>query len=274
MIEAGDDGNKTEAMQFMPSSFDNAGFYASDRLCLLPAKCLPTDAPFEAMSLWLITTTPPSKGFEKVFGVSEFVFVYVPEESTKIRDWNQKSTVRVCVLGPNTTVRPGFSHTVQIVDPVSLIPIPAARLYSSVRVVGTRQSKSSPGQLLAVRAIVASYTKSKFQRYQYFLDQSHNQPPITSTKPHSKDWAEKSLEKIDFGSEKLLNEENLVLNLPVGTRLWLQYEGFLHAAIIIRNNLSMTSELMLLRAEPEKENVSEGEVPKESSPLGAGTTPY
>ena len=238
----------------MPSTLGEAGFYASNRLRLLPATNLPTDSPLPKKSLWLLTVTPDSKSVKKKLGVEEFVYVYVPFESTKVAGWEFKSQVRVLLLSPGAKVLQGFEHTVQVVNPSSLVPVPAAQLFASVRLLGTR---NGPGQLMAVQAIVASYdAKSKFKKFQYWLDQAHNKPPVVQTNPDSKEWTKKTLERIDVNKIKLHDEENLILNLVVGTRLWLQVDGVLHAGLVMQPTGTFAMELVLVRAESENKEHS------------------
>jgi hypothetical protein len=241
-------------MHSMPSSLDRAGFHAPNRLRLLPASILPAEAPFDKTSFWLLTVTPETKGGKKTFAVAEFVLVYVPPESTNIAGWDLRNQVRVYVVGPETVVTPGFQHTVQVVNPCKLIPVPGAQLFASVRVVGTR---NGPLQLMAVQAIVASYdSESKFKRFQYFVEQPHNKPPVDLVTPHSKDWAETTLERLDVDRVMLLNEEDLILNLTVGSRLWLHIDGSFHAGLVMQRTTTLAVDLILVCAEPKQKEVS------------------
>jgi len=272
---AGDDATNTEAMNLMPDSLDAAGFYAATRLRLLPASQLLTDAPFDKRPFWLLTVTPEGKGCKnKRYGVAEYFLVYVPPESTKIATWELEKNVRVLFFGPETVVTPGFEHTVQVVDPAELLPVPAAEMFSSVRVI---PSRNGPGQIMAVHAIVAELTEnSKFRQYQYFLDQPHNQPPVDFVIPHSKVSAEGTLDWVKSSKLKPVKEEELTLNLPVGTRVWLHDGGFLQAGLIFEPTNTMNVGLIAVRAERNKKKpattvtaVSEaGEVTAESRTLG------
>jgi len=253
-MDAGDLDMDPEAIHSMPSSLDGGDFYAPSRLRLLPASILPAEAPFGKTSFWLFTVTPESKAGKKTFAVAEFVLVYVPPETTKVAGWDLGKQVRVYVVGPETLVTPGFQHTVQVVNPCQLIPVPGAQLFASVRVVGTR---NGPLQLMAVQAIVASYdSESKFKRFQYFVEQPHNKPPVEFVTLHSKDWAETTLERIDVDRVKLLNEEDTILNLPVGRRLWLQIDGSLHAGLVMQRTTTLAVDLILVCAEPKPKEVS------------------
>ena len=132
----------------MPSS-SCSGYYAPNRLRLLPATKLPTESNIEYMSLWLLTGTPDTKSVKKTvtLAVTEFVYVYIPKESTQVSGWELNAQVRVLVLKPGAKVGPGFGHTVQVVDPSSLLPVPAAPLFASVRLLGSR---NGPGQLIGL----------------------------------------------------------------------------------------------------------------------------
>jgi hypothetical protein len=135
---------------------------------------------------------------------------------------------------------------VQVVDPSSLLPVPAAPLFASVRLLGSR---NGPGQLMAVQAIVASYdAKSKFKQFKYWLDQPHNKPRIHLMNPNSKDYTAKSIEGIELNKVKLHDEENMILNLVVGRRLWLHVEGVLHAGLVMQPTRTLAMELVLVCA--------------------------
>ena len=252
----------------MPSS-SCSGFYAPNRLRLLPVSKLQTDISIEYTSLWLLTGTPDIKSVKKTLTLTEteFVYVYIPTDSTQASGWELNAQVRVLVLKPGAKVGPGFDHTVQVVDPSSLLPVPAAPLFASVRLLGSR---NGPGQLMAVQAIVASYdAKSKFKQFKYWLDQPHNKPPVELMNPNSKDYTEKSLERIDLNKVKLHDEENMILNLEVGTRLWLQVEGVLHGGLVIQRTTTLAMELSIVRAESE---IREDTLPDSSAGVEANST--
>ena len=272
VMDADDVDMDPEAMLSMPSSLDGTGFYAPTRLRLLPASILPAEAPFDKTSFWLLTVTPETKGGKKTFAVAEFVLVYVPPESTNIAGWDLGNQVRVYVVGPETLVTPGFQHTVQVVDPCKLIPVPGAQLFASVRVVGSR---NGPLQLMAVQAIVASYdSQSKFKRFQYFVEQPHNKPPVDFVTLHSKNWAETTLERIYVDRVMLLNEEDVILNITVGKRLWLHTDGSLHAGLVMQRTKTSAVDLILVCAEPKQKEVTveATEVGEAASPTGLAAT--
>jgi len=106
---------------------------------------------------------------------------------------------------------------------------------------------------MAVQAIVASYdSESKFKRFQYFVEQPRNKPPVQFVTPHSKDWAETTLERLDVDRVLLLNEEDMILNLTVGTRMWLHIDGALHAGLVMQRTTTLAVDLILVCAEPKK----------------------
>lgn len=241
---------------------DPAGFFASDRLRLVSKQWLPEVQSEDAMPFWLPTMQTIET--KKTYTSSEFLHVYVPQSSTVLKDWDKKHTVIVWILRPDTILRPGASCVAQVVNPAHLLPVPAARLYDRVHLPGKR---SSAQQIQAVQAMVPEFYKGTFLTYLYVLDQISRSPPVEFLKPHSEAWAKATLEKVDFMNAKLHKEETLVLvNLPPGTKMWLQYNGTLHAGLVYGSKVSITTDVICVRAEA-KPAVNEAE---SSSPI---TTP-
>lgn len=239
----------------MPSGTDAAGFFASDRLRLVESTSFPVDESNGKMTVWLHTATSKAKSEKKAFGCQEFVVVYLPVASTSAQDWNLSKTVQVCVPAPGVRILPDFEYTQQVVLTSSLIPMPAARLFLSMRLSGKQRKGGShtPGQMLAVRAIVACYEFNKFRHYEYQLEQVRNKPPPSQRlQPHSKEWAMSILEDDEFGCVKFVEEVDLIPSLPLGTFLWLQHDGKLHAGLTYQRTLTSDTDLILLPADEKR----------------------
>ena len=54
----------------------------------------------------------------------------------------------------------------------------------------------------------------------------------------------------------LLNEEDLILNLTVGSRLWLHIDGSFHAGLVMQRTTTLAVDLILVCAEPKQKEVS------------------
>ena len=205
----------------------------------------------DKISLWMITATAQKGSAKKTFASREYVLVYLPMETTSVKDWKLLSSVQVWVPAQGSVIQPGSLYTTQVVQPRSLLPFPAAPLYSSVRVIEkVRKGESSaPARILAVRAIVACFDyASKFKHFEYVLTHARNRPPVTGLKPYSEEWVKLMLANTDFEAVLLVKEEAVILNPPVGTFLWVQHKGSLHAALLYPHTQSRTKELLLLRA--------------------------
>ena len=205
----------------------------------------------DKISLWMITATAQKGSAKKTFASREYVLVYLPMETTSVKDWKLLSSVQVWVPAQGSVIQPGSLYTTQVVQPRSLLPFPAAPLYSSVRVIEkVRKGESSaPARILAVRAIVACFDHaSKFKHFEYVLTHARNRPPVTGLKPYSEEWVQLMLANTDLESALLVKEEAIILNPPAGTFLWVQHKGCLHAALLYLHTQSRTKELLLVRA--------------------------
>jgi hypothetical protein len=196
-------------------------------------------------------------------------------ETTSVQDWKLASSVQVWLPAQGSVIKPGFKCTTQVVQPSSILPFPAAPLYSSVRVIQKqrRGETSAPARILAVRASVAFFDHaSQFQRFEYILTHAHNKPPVTLLEPYSENWVKLMLANTDFEAVLLVKEENVILNPPVGTFLWVQHKGSLHAALLYPHTQSKTKELLLLRA-GRKQTLANTAAAEEVTPPGPGGTP-
>ena len=228
------------------------------------------DTELDKISVWMITATAQKGSAKKTFASKEYVLVYVPMGTTSVQDWKLSASVQVWVPAQGSVIKPGFKNTTQVVQPSSIIPFPAAPLYSSVRVIEKQRKgeTSAPARILAVRASVAFFDHaSKFQRFEYILTHAQNKPPVTLLEPYSEKWVTLMLANTVFEAVLLVKEENLLLNHPVGTFLWVQHKGSLHTALLYTHTMSRTKELLLLRA-GSKQTLANTAAAEEGSPPG------